>query len=273
MFTYADYLNSANAIKKRLGDFTPEWLVVLGSGLGFLADEVEGGIAIPYTDIPNFPDATAPGHAGRFVAGTLRGKPVLVMQGRFHIYEGYSAELAAFPVRVAKLLGTHSMIVTNAAGSINLGYKPGELMLIDDFIRLAFHNPLSGPNIPEFGDRFPDMSKTFDGEYRNLARDIAREKSLTLHEGVYMYATGPQYETPAEIRAFRSLGADAVGMSTMPECITANHCGMRILGVSLISNMAAGILDQPLSEQEVLDTAEAAKVVFSGLLLDFLERV
>jgi len=272
MLTYANYQESAGTIQAKLGGFTPEWLIVLGSGLGFLADEIDDGIAIPYGEIPNFPASTAPGHAGRFVAGTLRGKRVLAMQGRFHIYEGYSAQLAALPVRVAKLLGVHSMIVTNAAGGINLSYKAGELMLIEDFIRLAFHNPLTGPNIPEFGERFPDMSKTFDPEYKALARKIAGERAITLHEGVYIYATGPQYETPAEIRAFRALGADAVGMSTMPECITANHCKMRILGVTLISNMAAGILDQPLTEKEVLDTAEASKEPFSQLLLDFLEQ-
>jgi len=272
MFKYEHYQESAKAIEKRLGDFRPEWLIVLGSGLGFLADEIEGAIAIPYGEIPNFPVSTAPGHAGRFVAGTLRGKRVLAMQGRFHIYEGYSAEQAAFPVRVAKLLGVTGMIVTNAAGGVNTDYKVGELMLIKDFIRLAFHNPLTGPNIPEFGERFCDMSKTFDPDLRDLAKQIAKERGITLHEGVYIYATGPNYETPAEIRAFRTLGADAVGMSTMPECIAANHAKMRILGVTLVTNMAAGILDQPLTEKEVLDSAEAAKIPFSGLLLEFLAR-
>ena len=272
MFTYQDYVQSADAVRQRLGDFRPEWLLILGSGLGFMAEQVENPITVPYGEIPHFPASTAPGHAGRLVAGTLAGKPVLVMQGRFHIYEGYSAEQAAFPVRVAKLLGVHSMIVTNACGGINLDYKVGELMLINDFIRLAFHNPLTGANIPEFGERFCDMSKTFDPAYRTLAKKVAQQQGYPLHEGVYMYATGPQYETPAEIRAFRTLGADVVGMSTMPECIVANHAGLRILGVSLVTNMAAGILDQPLSEKEVLDSAEAAKIPFSRLLLDFLAQ-
>ena len=273
MFAYEDYMQSAKAIQEKLGDFRPEWLLILGSGLGFMADTVENATAISYADIPHFPASTAPGHAGRLVAGTLAGKKVLVMQGRFHIYEGYSAEQAAYPVRVAKLLGVHSMIVTNACGGINLDYKVGELMLISDFIRLAFHNPLTGPNIPQFGERFCDMSKTFDPQYRALAQKVAEKHDFPLHEGVYMYATGPQYETPAEIRAFRTLGADVVGMSTMPECIVANHAGLRILGVSLVTNMAAGILDQPLSEKEVLDSAEAAKIPFSRLLLDFLAQV
>ena len=270
MFVYQDYQESATALKARLGDFEPHWLLVLGSGLGPLADMISDPIAVEYGDLPNFPVSTAPGHRGRFVAGMLAGKPVLAMQGRFHIYEGYSAEQAAFPVRVARLLGVRGMVVTNASGGVNFDYNVGDLMLISDFIRLAFHNPLSGPNIPEFGERFCDMSKVFDREYLGLARELAKKRGIALREGVYMYATGPNYETPAEIRAFRALGADAVGMSTMPECIVANHCGMRIFGVSLITNMAAGMLDQPLSEQEVLDTAAASKEKFTGLLLDFL---
>ena len=270
MFTYQDYQKSAEALSERLKGFAPEWLLVLGSGLGSLADAIENPIKVDYGELPSFPVSTAPGHRGRFVAGMLAGKPVLAMQGRFHIYEGYSAEQAAFPVRVAKLLGVRSMIVTNASGGINLGYNVGDLMLISDFIRLAFHNPLTGPNIPEFGERFCDMSKVFDREYNDLAKQLAAGRGISLREGVYMYATGPNYETPAEIRAFRTLGADAVGMSTMPECIIANHCGMRIFGVSLITNMAAGILDQPLSEKEVLDTAAASKERFADLLLDFL---
>ena len=272
MFIYNDYQKTAEALKERLNGFVPEWLLVLGSGLGSLADAVENPITVDYSELPNFPISTAPGHKGCFVAGMLAGKAVLAMQGRFHIYEGYSAEQAAMPVRVAKLLGVRGMVVTNASGGVNLNYNGGDLMLISDFIRLAFHNPLTGPNIPEFGERFCDMSKVFDNDYRDLAKKIAAKRGMVLREGVYMYATGPNYETPAEIRAFRTLGADAVGMSTMPECIVANHCGMRIFGVSLITNMAAGILDQPLTEKEVLDTAAASREKFAGLLLDFLKE-
>ncbi len=271
MFSYADYEESAVALGKALGDFKPDWLLILGSGLGFVADSIDGP-RVSYKDIPRFPVSTAPGHAGRFAAGILAGKRVLAMQGRFHMYEGYSAAQAAYPVRVAKLLGVRGMIVTNAAGAINTGYKAGELMAISDFIRLSGDNPLTGPNLPEFGVRFPDMSKVFDPEYRALAKEIALKRGITLREGVYIYASGPQYETPAEIRAFRALGADAVGMSTVPECIAARHCGMRTLGISLLANMAAGILDQPLTEGEVLEAADAAKETFSGLILQFLEE-
>ena len=197
----------------------------------------------------------------------------MVMQGRFHVYEGYSAEEAAYPVRVAKLLGAHTLVVTNAAGGINLDYKVGDLVALNDFIKLSFPNPLIGKNIQEFGPRFQDMSHVFDRDYLKLIKEIAGEQDITLREGVYFYATGPQYETPAEIRAFRLLGGDVVGMSTVHECICAAHAGMRILGISLVTNMAAGVLDKPLSEEEVIREGEAAKDHFSRLLLAFLQRV
>jgi len=270
MLQYKDYVESADYIKARLHGFTPAFLLILGSGLGVLAEQVQNPVNIPYGEIPHFKISTAPGHAGRFVCGLLGGKPVIVMQGRMHVYEGYTAEEAAFPVRVAKLLGVHSMIVTNAAGGLNPGYNAGDLVALKDFIKLSLPNPLIGVNIPEFGPRFPDMSYVFDRHYLDLAREIAAEQHITLREGVYMYATGPQYETPAEIRAFKLLGADLVGMSTVHECISAVHAGMKILGISLVTNMAAGILDRPLSEAEVLEQAMAAQDRFAKLIMSFL---
>ena len=272
MFELTHYKESADFIKGRLGDFSPDWLLVLGSGLGIMAEKIQNPVYLPYGEIPHFKTSTAPGHAGRFVCGELGGKNVMAMQGRMHVYEGYSAEEAAYPVRVAKLLGAKSMIVTNAAGGINLDYKAGDLVALNDFIKLSFPNPLIGKNIPEFGPRFRDMSYVFDRDYLWLAKEIAREQGITLREGVYFYTTGPQYETPAEIRAFRLLGGDVVGMSTVHECIAAVHMDMKILGISLVTNMAAGVLDQPLSEQEVLDKAEEAQDRFSGLLLSFLQK-
>ena len=272
MFEYQDYVQSADYIRGRLQGFSPAWLLILGSGLGVLGDEVENPVYIPYGDIPHFKTSTAPSHAGRFVCGKLGGKPVMVMQGRFHVYEGYSAEEVAYPVRVAKLLGVRTLIATNAVGGINLSYKVGDLVALKDFIKLSFPNPLIGKNIPEFGPRFQDMSHVFDRDYINLLKGIAGEHGIALKEGVYFYATGPQYETPAEIRAFRLLGGDVVGMSTVQECICAAHSGMRILGISLVTNMAAGVLDKPLSEEEVIREAESAKGRFSRLLLAFLQR-
>ena len=277
MFQFQDYAESANFIKSRLQGFSPAFLMVLGSGLGVLAEQVRpfgsmNPVYIPYGEIPHFKTSTAPSHAGRFVCGELGGRPVMVMQGRMHIYEGYSAEEVAYPVRVAKLLGVHTMIATNASGGINLEYNVGDLVALKDFIKLSFPNPLLGKNIPEFGPRFQDMGHVFDRGYLDLIGEIAREQGTTLRQGVYFYATGPQYETPAEIRAFRILGGDVVGMSTVHECFCAAHAGMKILGISLVTNMAAGVLDQPLSEEEVIREAEAAKDRFSRLLLTFLQR-
>ena len=272
MFQYQDYVDSADYIKSRLRDHYPVYLIILGSGLGSLADQVRNPAYIPYGDIPHFRISTAPSHAGRFVCGELAGKPVMIMQGRMHIYEGYTAEEVAFPVRVAKLLGVKTLIATNAVGAINVKYHVGDLVALEDFVKLSCPNPLIGKNIPEFGPRFSDMSRVFDREYISLILEIAREQGTPLREGVYFYTTGPQYETPAEIRAFRFLGGDVVGMSTVQECLCAAHAGMRILGISLVTNMAAGVLDKPLSEEEVLREAEAAKDRFSRLLLAFLQR-
>ena len=272
-FTYDDYCESADMIASHLGDFRPEVLLVLGSGLGFLGDRVEARTCVSYADIPHFRASTAPGHEGRFVFGELRGKRVAVMQGRMHCYEGYTMEDAAYACRVIRLLGAKTMIVTNAAGAVNTEYSAGDLMLITDQIKLFSESPLRGENLPEFGVRFPDASKLYTPRLQELARQTAQEQGLTLREGVYFYCYGPQYETPAEVRAARILGGDAVGMSTAPEVIVAGHCGMEVLGITLLSNMAAGILDQPLSEREVLDAAEAAKEKFSGLIRACLRRM
>ena len=272
MFQYQDYVESADFIKSRLRDFSPAYLLILGSGLGVLGEEVLNPIYIPYNEIPHFRTSTAPSHAGRFVCGELGGKPVMVMQGRLHVYEGYSAEEVAYPVRVAKLLGVHTLIATNATGGINLDYKVGDLVALNDFIKLSCPNPLIGKNIPEFGPRFNDMSRVFDRDYLSLLKEVAGKQGIPLKEGVYFYASGPQYETPAEIRAFRALGGDVVGMSTVHECIYAVHAGMKILGISLVTNMAAGVLDKPLSEEEVIREGEAARDKFSRLLLAFLQR-
>jgi purine-nucleoside phosphorylase len=266
-FTYADYQQSADYLLAKLGDFRPKVAMVLGSGLGYLGDVVEDPIIVPYGEIPHFKHSTAPGHKGQLVFGTLAGQKVAVMQGRMHHYEGYSYEEVSYAVRVLHLLGCDTLFVTNAAGGVNWSFKAGDLMLITDQIKLFMESPLRGENIPEFGPRFPDSSYLYTPALRDLARSQARKLDIDLKEGVYMYFPGPQYETPAEVRLARILGADAVGMSTAPEVITAGHCGMQVLGFTLVSNMAAGVLPQPLSEEEVLEAAAAAREKFSSLLL------
>ena len=273
MFTIEEYRASAKVLEDKLGSVMPEILIILGSGLGDLGEYVENPIIIEYREIPNMGVSTAIGHKGRFIAGQLGEKNVLLMQGRLHFYEGWSAEQVVFPVRLARLIGIEKLIVTNAAGGINTAFNCGDLMLINDFIKLNGMNPLIGPNIDEFGVRFPDMSKVFDREFMQIFRDIAQENGETVREGVYFYCTGPQYETPAEIRAMRMLGADAVGMSTVPECIAARHCGMRILGITLVTNMAAGILDKPLDGNEVIAAGKAAGARFCKYVIEFLRRV
>ena len=272
-YTYDQYQQSADYIREKLGSFSPKVAMILGSGLGFLGDVVESPIAIPYGEIPNFKASTAPGHKGRLVFGTLSGQPVAVMQGRMHHYEGYSYEDVSYAVRVLRLLGCDTLIVTNAAGCVRTDWQAGDLMLITDQIKLFSESPLRGENLPQFGTRFPDASHLYTPRLQALARQVAAAQGVTLREGVYFYCYGPQYETPAEVRAARILGGDAVGMSTAPEVIVASHCGMEVLGFTLLSNMAAGILDQPLSEQEVLDAAAAAKDKFSTLVLGCLDQL
>ena len=272
-YTFAQYQESADFIRAKIGSFAPKVAMVLGSGLGFLGDEVEDPICVSYRDIPHFKASTAPGHKGRLVFGTLRGRNVAVMQGRMHHYEGYSYEEVGYAVRVLRLLGCDTLVVTNAAGGVNLDFQAGDLMLITDQIKIFMESPLRGENLPQFGPRFPDASHLYTPALQEVARTAARDLGIPLREGVYMYFPGPQYETPAEVRFARVAGADAVGMSTAPEVIVAGHCGMQVLGFTLVSNLAAGILDQPLSEQEVLDAAEACKDKFSRLVLACLERI
>ena len=272
-FAMEQYRESAAYLRTQLKGFVPKIAMVLGSGLGGLGDEVENPIVVSYRDIPHFKASTAPGHKGQLVFGTLEGRNVAVMQGRMHHYEGYSYEEVTYAVRVLRLLGCETLIVTNAAGCVNTDWSAGDLMLITDHIKMFSESPLRGENLPEFGVRFPDASRLYTPRLQQLARETAAELSIPLREGVYFYCYGPQYETPAEIRAARVLGGDAVGMSTAPEVIVAGHCGMEVLGLTLLSNMAAGILDQPLSEQEVLDAAEEAKEKFSGLIRACLRKM
>ena len=247
--------------------------VILGSGLGDYAEALEDAVKLPYSEIPGFPRSTVAGHAGMWCCGTLYGKRVVMMQGRFHYYEGYGMKDVTLPVRVMQKIGVKTLIVTNAAGGVNLGYHPGELMVIGDMFSMTAQNPLIGPNLDAFGPRFPDMSCAFDKELRALAHECANEQGFALREGVYAQMTGPTYETPAEIRMLRTLGADAVGMSTVPEVIVARHGGMRVLGISCITNMAAGILDQPLNHAEVTETANRVKGQFRNLLDSIIEKM
>ncbi len=272
-YTFEQYQRSADYIRQKIGSFSPKVAMVLGSGLGYMGDIVEQAVAVPYGEIPHFKASTAPGHKGQLVFGTLEGVPVAVMQGRMHHYEGYSYEEVAYAVRVLRLLGCDTLIVTNAAGCVNMNWKAGDLMLITDQIKIFMESPLRGENLPQFGVRFPDASHLYTPELQEVARKAAKELRINLKEGVYMYFPGPQYETPAEVRFARMAGADAVGMSTAPEVIVAGHCGMQVLGFTLLSNMAAGILNQPLSEQEVLDAAEACKDKFSRLVLACLKQL
>lgn len=247
--------------------------VILGSGLGDYAEALEDAVKLPYSEIPGFPRSTVAGHAGMWCCGTLYGKRVVMMQGRFHYYEGYGMKDVTLPVRVMQKIGVKTLIVTNAAGGVNLGYHPGELMVIGDMFSMTAQNPLIGPNLDAFGPRFPDMSCAFDKELRALAHECANEQGFALREGVYAQMAGPTYETPAEIRMLRTLGADAVGMSTVPEVIVARHGGMRVLGISCITNMAAGILDQPLNHAEVTETANRVKGQFKNLLDRIIEKM
>ena len=272
-YTFADYRKAADVVAERLGDFQPEVAMILGSGLGDMADLAENPIVIPYKEIPGFSVSTAPGHKGQLVFGTLAGKRVAVMQGRLHAYEGYTFEEVCFPLRVLRLLGCDTLIVTNAAGCVNTAWQAGDLMLITDQIKIFMESPLRGENLPEFGVRFPDSSHLYTPALQDLARQSAGELGIDLKEGVYMYFPGPQYETPAEVRFARIAGADAVGMSTAPEVIVAGHCGMQVLGFTLCSNMAAGILDQPLTEEEVLRAGETAREKFSALIRACLRKM
>jgi purine-nucleoside phosphorylase len=260
--------HAARTIRARVGGSGDEARVglVLGSGLGAFADDLEEQVAIPYEEIPGFARSTVEGHAGRLVAGRIDGVGVVVQQGRFHFYEGYALEEVTFPVRVFGLLGIKSLVLTNAAGGLNNSFKQGALMLISDHLNLMGTNPLLGANDPRFGVRFPDMSEVYDREFQEATIGEAQAMRIELKRGIYAALTGPSYETPAEIRMLRALGADAVGMSTVPEAIVARHMGVRVLGISCITNMAAGVLDRPIDHAEVMETGEQVRAVFTELL-------
>ena len=262
----AQFLLSHLSIKPRIG-------IVLGSGLGSFADELSGVVRVPYTTIPHFPRSTAIGHAGQMVIGSLDQVPVVVMQGRVHLYEGYSAQQVAFPVRVFGRMGVRAIIFTNAAGGINPDYKQGALVLIKDHINLQSANPLIGPNDNRLGERFPDMTTAYSKEFRELARTAAQKLGQELSEGVYAALAGPSYETPAEIRYLRTIGADLVGMSTVPEVIAARHMGIEVLAISCVTNMAAGILDQPLNSEEVFETTARVRGHFVALLRGVVPQI
>ena len=272
-YSFQAYQESAEALRQRLSGFSPEVLLILGSGLGALGGEVEGPIAVPFRQVPHMKHSTAPDHKGQFLFGRLSGRNVAVMQGRLHTYEGWSFADVSYPVRVLRLLGARTLIVTNAAGAVNRDFAVGDIMVITDHIKLFGVSPLRGANVEAFGPRFPDMSRIYTPRLRETARKAAKSLDISLREGVYMYFPGPQYETPAEIRAARLLGADAVGMSTVPEAITAAHCGMEVLGFTLCTNMAAGVLDQPLSGEEVIAAGAAAAPRFTALVKRCVEQV
>ena len=267
---------------KRAGDYikglldgrkVPEICIVLGSGLGPLADICEQYFSVPYSDIPDFPKSTAPGHAGRLIAGCLSGKDVFMMNGRFHYYEGYPMETVVFYIRVLGLIGVKTLILTNAAGGIKTEMVPPEFVAIEDHFSFFAESVLRGPNIAEFGTRFPDQSSVYDKELISILEECAKDLGVKLSRGIYVYMKGPQYETPAEIRALRTLGADCVGMSTVPEAVCASHMGLRVVGMSCVTNMAAGISKGPLSEKEVLDTAAAASEQSCALMKEFIRRL
>src|SRR5215475_9537416 len=262
----AQILLSRTALRPKIG-------LVLGSGLGAFADSLAEATGVPYVDIPAFPQSTAIGHAGRMVIGKAGEVSVAAMQGRVHLYEGYSAQQVAFPIRVFARMGIKAVILTNAAGGINLSYSQGALVLLSDHINLQGTNPLVGPNDDRFGVRFPDMTHTYSRDYRQIAREEASKLNITLGEGVYAALLGPSYETPAEIEHLRRIGADLVGMSTVAEVIAARHMGLEVLAISCVTNMAAGILDRPLSHREVMETGERVRSTLEALLQAVLPRV
>jgi purine-nucleoside phosphorylase len=262
----AQFILARTALRPRIG-------LVLGSGLGGFADSLTDATRIPYAEIPSFPQSTAIGHAGRMVIGKAGSIAVAAMQGRVHLYEGYSAQEVSFPIRVFGRMGIRAVILTNAAGGINLSYSQGALVLIRDHINLQGTNPLVGCNDDRFGVRFPDMTQAYSRAYREIAREEAHKLGITLHKGVYAAMVGPSYETPAEIEYLRRIGADLVGMSTVAEVVAARHMGINVLAISCVTNMAAGILDQPLSHAEVLETGERVKSTFESLLRAVLRRI
>ena len=271
-YTYEYFQKSADYVKS-IVPYTPEVAIVLGSCLGPFADTIQDPIVIDYKDIPNFLVSTVKSHAGKLIFGTVAGKKVVCMSGRFHSYEGYDFEQLVIPVRLFKLLGVKATILTNAAGAVNASYRPGDVMIVTDHIKLSGHSPLRGRNVDEFGLRFFDVTNMYTPALRKLALDCAEGSGLTVHEGVYFFFSGPQFETPAEIRAARILGGDAVGMSTVTEALTAAHCGMPLMCLSVMTNMAAGVLDQPLTSEEVDETAQMIAGRFSDYVAKIVGRI
>ena len=269
---YEKLQNCYECVRKRT-DFVPKAAIVLGSGLGDYADQIQVESELSYSEIEGFPVSTVPGHAGKFIFGYVGRVPVVCMKGRVHFYEGYDVRDVVLPARLMKLLGAEILFLTNAAGGVNTSFHPGDLMLIRDHISLFAPNPLIGENMDELGVRFPDMSTVYDVQLQKLIRDTARENGIYLQEGVYAQLTGPSFESPAEIRMLRSLGCDAVGMSTVVEAIAANHMGMRICGISCISNLAAGMTANPLTHEEVQEAADMAAPCFKKLLTESVKKM
>ena len=251
----------------------PKIAIILGSGLGSLADDITDKVVLPYKEIPNFPVSTVAGHKGELIFGKLEGVPLLAMNGRFHYYEGYSLLETTYPIRLFSLLGVETLILTNAAGGINETFKKGDLMIINDQLSFFAESVLRGPNMDEFGARFIDMSTTYDKEYINILKDIMVNLTGDYHEGVYAYMKGPTYETPAEIRALRTLGADAVGMSTVPEAVVAHHSGLKCAGITCITNMAAGVTNEVLTHEDVKETALKAEQNFKKVIKEFVKKI
>ena len=278
--SYFDHVNeAAEFLRESLGQLSPRIGIVLGSGLGAVAEAVHSPVFVPYASIPHFPQSTVEGHSGRIVAGLLGGVPVIVMQGRVHYYEGYTPQQVTFPMRVLGRLGLETVILTNAAGGINPNYQIGDLVLLADHINMLGFNPLIGPNEARFGDgkatglRFFDMTQAYSVELRALAQQAARSEGFTMHEGVYLATSGPSFETPAEIKAFRTLGADLVGMSTVPETIVARHMGIRVLGISCVTNLAAGISATHLSHEEVFEAGSRVQHRLAALFSRLVPQI
>ena len=266
-----NYNNAVQFIKQKIGDKKPDTAIILGSGLGVLKDDIENKVVIEYKDIPDFPVSTVEGHAGELIIGELSGRTVIAMNGRFHYYEGYDIKQTVFPIRVFALLGIEKVILTNAAGGINTDIKEGSFMVINDHLSFFAESVLRGKNEDEFGVRFPDMSEVYDKQEREKMKVIIEKYTGNSLEGVYAYMKGPAYETPAEIRALRVLGADAVGMSTVPEAVVARHSGMKVVAVSCITNMAAGVTNKKLSHEEVKETADRVKGQFKEIIKEYLK--
>lgn len=270
MSEYYAVLKKALESVRRVTDFVPRTALVLGSGLGSLAEEIDIETEISYGSITGFPVSTVEGHKGRLVLGYMEGAPVVIMQGRVHMYEGYSPRDVVMPVRLMKMLGAETLLLTNAAGGVNTNFAPGDLMVIRDHISFFVPSSLIGENVEEMGQRFPDMSSVYSAELTEKLLKKGKELDISLKEGVYCQLTGPQYETPAEIRAVRALGADAVGMSTACEAIAANHCALKVCGISCITNMAAGVSEKPLSHAEVQETADRISHTFKTIVKEFV---